>query len=99
MYAITCLHIKNFTESNFLTANKTKTGIWTCSKIVFIICTLHQTLESSMDEHLAWMGDIRNVYKNLDRKPEGKQPLGRQWWEDNIKRDRKRNWVGGYSLN
>jgi hypothetical protein len=35
------------------------------------------------------MGKIRNVYKNLFGKPEGKKPLGRSRhkWEDNIKMD------------
>jgi hypothetical protein len=34
------------------------------------------------------MGKIRNAYKTLVGKPEGKRPLGRQWrrWEDNINR-------------
>jgi hypothetical protein len=35
------------------------------------------------------MGEMRNVYKILVRKPEGKRPLGRlrRRWEDNIKVD------------
>jgi hypothetical protein len=35
------------------------------------------------------MGDMRNVYKLLVRKPEGKRPLGRnrRRWEDNIRMD------------
>jgi hypothetical protein len=33
------------------------------------------------------MGDMRNTYKILVEKPEGKRPLGRprRRWEDNIK--------------
>jgi len=35
------------------------------------------------------MGERRNVYRVLVRKPEGKRPLGRprHRWEDNIKMD------------
>jgi hypothetical protein len=35
------------------------------------------------------MGDRRGVYRVLDRKPDGKRPLGRprHRWEDNIKID------------
>jgi hypothetical protein len=35
------------------------------------------------------MGEIRNAYKILARKPEGKRPFRRLWykWEDNIRRD------------
>jgi hypothetical protein len=35
---------------------------------------------------VAFMGEIRNAYKILVRKPEGKSPLGRpkHKWEDNI---------------
>jgi hypothetical protein len=40
------------------------------------------------------MGEMRNVYKVLVRKPEGKRPLGRsrRRWEDNIKMDLKEIW-------
>jgi hypothetical protein len=39
--------------------------------------------------HVARMGEKRNVYKLLVRKPEGKRPLGRPRcrWIDNIKMD------------
>jgi hypothetical protein len=39
--------------------------------------------------HVAWMGDKRNVYRLLVRKPEGKRPLGRprRRWIDNTKMD------------
>jgi hypothetical protein len=35
------------------------------------------------------MGEMRNAYKILIRKPEGKRPLGRPRcrWEDNIRMD------------
>jgi hypothetical protein len=38
-------------------------------------------------EHVAQMGKVRDVYRVLMEKPEGKRPLGRQRrrWEDNIK--------------
>jgi hypothetical protein len=40
-------------------------------------------------EHVARMGDMRNVYRLLVGKPEGKRPLGRsrRRWIDNIKMD------------
>jgi hypothetical protein len=39
--------------------------------------------------HVACMGEIRNAYKILDRKPEGKRLLGRPRyrWEGNITMD------------
>jgi hypothetical protein len=38
---------------------------------------------------------MRNAYKILVGKPEGKRPLGRprHRWEDNIKLDRKEIWL------
>jgi hypothetical protein len=40
-------------------------------------------------EHVARMGEERNVYKVLMGKPEGKRPLGRprRRWEDGIRMD------------
>ena len=40
-------------------------------------------------EHVARMGEKRDVYRVLVRKPEGKRPLERpkRRWEDNIKMD------------
>jgi hypothetical protein len=40
-------------------------------------------------EHVARMGENRNVYRLLVRKPEGKRPLGRprRMWIENIKTD------------
>jgi hypothetical protein len=40
-------------------------------------------------KHVARMGEKRNVYRFLLRKPEGKRPLGRQRrkWVDKIKMD------------
>jgi hypothetical protein len=37
--------------------------------------------------HLAHMGEMKNAYKFVGGKPEGKGPLGRprHRWEDNIK--------------
>jgi hypothetical protein len=39
--------------------------------------------------HIARMGEKRNAYRILVRKPEGKRPLGRprRGWVDNIKMD------------
>jgi hypothetical protein len=39
--------------------------------------------------HMARMGEERNVYRVLMRKPEGKRPLGRprHRWEDGIRMD------------
>jgi hypothetical protein len=41
--------------------------------------------------HVAHRREMRNAYKILVGKPEGKRPLGRPWhrWEDNIKMDLK----------
>jgi hypothetical protein len=47
--------------------------------------------------HVTHMGQIRNAYKILVRKPEEKRPLGRckPRWEDNIKIDfREIGWEG-----
>jgi hypothetical protein len=40
-------------------------------------------------EHVACMGGMRNAYKILGRKPEGKRPVRRprHRWEDNIRMD------------
>jgi hypothetical protein len=40
---------------------------------------------------VAHMGEMRCAYENVDRKPEGKRPLGRprHLWKDNIKTDHK----------
>jgi hypothetical protein len=37
--------------------------------------------------HVAWMEEMRNVYKILVTKPEGKRQLGRPMcrWKDNIR--------------
>jgi hypothetical protein len=43
------------------------------------------------------MGEVRNAYNILVRKPEGRRPLGRPWrrWEDNIRLDlRITGWEG-----
>jgi hypothetical protein len=45
--------------------------------------------------HVARMGEMRNVYRILVGKPEGKRPLGtpRRRWVDNIKMDlRETGW-------
>jgi hypothetical protein len=46
------------------------------------------------------MGDMRNAYKGLVRKPVGKRLLGRprRRWEDNIKMDLKGNRMGECGL-
>jgi hypothetical protein len=43
------------------------------------------------------MGEVKNVYKILVGKPEGKRPLGkcRNKWEDNIKMDLRENGLPG----
>jgi hypothetical protein len=45
------------------------------------------------------MGEIRNAYRILVGKPEGKRPLGRprRVWEDNIKMDLRER-MGWYGL-
>jgi hypothetical protein len=45
--------------------------------------------------HVAWMGEGRGVYRVLVGKPEGKRPLGRPKWEDNIKMDLQEVGCGG----
>jgi hypothetical protein len=40
-------------------------------------------------------GEKRSVYRILVGKPEGKRPLGRRMWEDNIRMDlREIRWDG-----
>jgi hypothetical protein len=50
-------------------------------------------------EHIGQMGEMRNAYRRLVGKPEGKRPLGRQRrrWVDNIKMD-LRHRTGWYGL-
>ena len=45
---------------------------------------------------MALMGEGREVYRVLVRKPEGKRPLGRPRcrWEDNIRMDLQEDWIG-----
>jgi hypothetical protein len=47
--------------------------------------------------YIARMGDMRNVYKILVGRPEGKRPLGRHRhrWEDNIKMDLRETGIDG----
>jgi hypothetical protein len=51
-------------------------------------------------EHVASMEEMRNAYKILVRRPEGKRPHGRtrRRWEDNVKMDVKEIglevWIG-----
>jgi hypothetical protein len=46
-------------------------------------------LSKRVGGHIACMGELRNAYKILFRRPEGKRPLGRSGhvWVDNIKLD------------
>jgi hypothetical protein len=46
------------------------------------------------------MGEERKVYKVSVGKPEGKRPLGRprRRWEDGIRMDLKRDWLGRCGL-
>jgi hypothetical protein len=48
-------------------------------------------------EHVACMGERRDVYRILVGKPEGKRPLGRlsRRWENNIKMDLQEVGCGG----
>jgi hypothetical protein len=47
---------------------------------------------------MRWVGDMRNVYKILDGKSEGKIPLrSRHTLEDNIRMDLRKT-VGSYGL-
>jgi hypothetical protein len=48
-------------------------------------------------EHIARMEAMRNIYKVLVGKPEGKRPIGipRRRWENNIKMDHRETGWGG----
>jgi hypothetical protein len=50
--------------------------------------------------HVARMGERRGAFRAVVVKPEGRRPLGRprRRWEDNIKVDLLRGWVGGRRL-
>jgi hypothetical protein len=53
--------------------------------------------EDKTGGHAAYMGEIRNAYKILVRKPEGKRTLRtpRHRWKDNIRMDlRETVWEG-----
>jgi hypothetical protein len=57
----------------------------------FITCMLHQynneVKECEIVGHVACMGEMKNTYKILIRKPEGKRPLSghRSRGEDNVR--------------
>jgi hypothetical protein len=53
------------------------------------IIRITKSRRMSWTGHVARMGEKRNVYRLLVRKPEGKRPLGRpiHRWIDNIKMD------------
>jgi hypothetical protein len=46
-------------------------------------------MKDEMGEHVARTGEMRNAYKSLVGKPEGRRPLGRRTYigEDNIRTD------------
>jgi hypothetical protein len=46
--------------------------------------------------HVAWIGEMRNVYNILVGKPEGKNQLGRtrRRWEHNVRMDLTIGWKG-----
>jgi hypothetical protein len=48
--------------------------------------------------HVEGLGEKRNAYRILMGKPDGKRPLGRRRWVDNIKLDLKRDRIGWYGL-
>lgn len=64
-------------------------------KLVLSLCVLFTPVIKSRrirwTGHVAYVWDMRNVYKVLVGKPERDRPLGRLWhgWEDNIKIDLK----------
>ena len=57
------------------------------SRIKMVLPTFSRRMKWA--EHVARMGERRDIYMVLVRKPEGKRLLGRPWrrWEDNIKMD------------
>jgi hypothetical protein len=57
----------------------------------------HYLKRMSWEGTVAPMGEERGVYRVLERKPEGKRPLGRprRKWEDNIRMDLQEIRCGG----
>lgn len=45
--------------------------------------------------HIAWMGQLRNLYRILVRRPQEKRPLGDHTWKDNIKVNLTEIWCEG----
>jgi hypothetical protein len=68
--------------------------------LIIITTTLYKCSYDCCAGHVARMGETRNAYRILVRKPEGKRPLGkpRRRWVDNIKMDLKRDRMGWYRL-
>jgi hypothetical protein len=61
---------------------------------------LHSEVNDQVKEHEMWghvarMREKRNKYRILVGKPDRKKPLGRQSWEDNIKRVLREIELGG----
>jgi hypothetical protein len=58
----------------------------------FIMCTFHQVIRVIKSRRMRWagyvarMGEMRNTYRILVGKPEGKKQLGRprHKWENNV---------------
>jgi hypothetical protein len=59
--------------------------LYSSTKIIRVIILRRMRWEG----HVACMGQMRNAYKILAGKPEGRRPLGRPMhrWEDNIRKD------------
>jgi hypothetical protein len=71
-----------------------------CVMRIFIICVLGQTLLGFVG-HVAYMGEMRNTFKILVRKREGKTIHGRHKheWEDTVKMnfqkiEQEGDWLG-----
>jgi hypothetical protein len=65
--------------------NKELRNLYTSSNIIYPI----RPRKMGLARHISRMGDMRNVYKVLVRKPEQKRPLGRhrRKWENNISKE------------
>jgi hypothetical protein len=62
-------------------------NLYTSPSIIMVI----KSRTMRMAEHVARMGKMRNAYKILVGKPEGRRPLGRprSSWKDNVRVDLK----------
>jgi hypothetical protein len=63
--------------------NKELHGLYSSPSIVRVI----KARRMRWAGHVALMGEVRGAYNIFVGRPEGRRPLGRPRWEDNIKMD------------